>query len=34
MLKDVIENDKDMTDGLRKIGCKTRIKFRNKSAAK
>jgi hypothetical protein len=34
MLKDAVEKDKDVANCLRKIGCKTRMRVRNKTAAK
>jgi hypothetical protein len=34
MLKDAIDNDKDFVKTLRKMGCKTRMRVRNKTAAK
>lgn len=34
MLKDAIEKDKDMNGVLRMMGCKTRMRVRNKTAAK
>lgn len=34
MLKDAIERDKDFTKTLRNMGCKTRMRARNKTAAR
>lgn len=34
MLKEAVEKDKDFTGALRKMGCKTRMRVRNKTAAK
>jgi|JI6StandDraft_1071083.scaffolds.fasta_scaffold285679_2 hypothetical protein len=34
MLKEAVEKDKDFTGVLRKMGCKTRMRVRNKTAAK
>lgn len=34
MLKDAIDKDKDVSNALRSMGCKTRMKARNKTAAR
>lgn len=34
MLKQAIEKDKDIVNALRKVGCKTRMRVRNKVATK
>ena len=34
MLKDAIEKDKDFVQVLRQMGCKTRMRVRNKTAAR
>jgi hypothetical protein len=34
MLKDALEKDKDFTKALRNMGCKTRMRVRNKTAAR
>jgi len=34
MLKDALEKDKDFTKVLRMMGCKTRMRVRNKTAAR